>query len=168
MSVAPAAAKAPSFAPTPFTAEQIRDATQKGRSYRWRVEVPGKPTVMRVSTFTKVEAAGAEATTVVEDEAGHTLDAGKEIHVTWEELRKHAEFPRERVAITDETVTIPAGRFACVVYTVTDADKDEVSKFYFPKEMPGAPVVFFTDVHGARAKTTTLIAYRGSDAAPRP
>src|SRR5262245_9348055 len=39
----PEKAKGPVF-PAPFTAEQIRDATKNGRTYRYKIEMPNKPT----------------------------------------------------------------------------------------------------------------------------
>ena len=37
--------------PTPFTAEQIRDATKAGRTYKYKVETEGNPPGERVMTF---------------------------------------------------------------------------------------------------------------------
>jgi hypothetical protein len=133
--------------PTPYTAAQIRDATRAGRAYTWRVEVNGKPALERTVTFTQVDADGAE---LVSD--------GSPRRVSWEELRQHAEFPRASVTTRDEKVTVPAGSFDCVVYVVDGAD-GEASTFYFAKELPGAPVLFFTQKGGERLMTSTLIKY---------
>src|SRR5687767_12827398 len=62
--------------PTPYSAEQIRDATRPGRAYTWRVEVNGKAAVERTVAFTRVDAEGAEIT-----------GDGVAKRVTWEELR---------------------------------------------------------------------------------
>ena len=134
--------------PTPYSAEQIRDATRPGRSYTWRLEESGKAAIERTLTFTRVDADGAEMTS-----------DGRARRTTWEELRRHALFPREQVTTREETVTVPAGTFDCVVYVVADPATGETSTFYFAKAMPGAPVLFFTEKGGARLLTNTLIRY---------
>jgi hypothetical protein len=134
--------------PTPYTAEQIRDATRPGRSYTWRLEESGKPPVERTVEFTRVDAEGAEL-----------RRDGAARRVTWEELRKHAEFPRALVTTREETVTVPAGTYDCIVYVVNDRAAGETSTFYFAKTMPGAPVLFFTEKAGARLLTNTLVRY---------
>jgi hypothetical protein len=147
----PEAAAAPEAAsvdtyPTPYTAEQIRDATRPGRAYTWRVEESGKAAVERTIAFTLVDAEGAEITR-----------DGVAKRVTWEELRKHAEFPRALVTTREETVTVPAGTYDCVVYVVADPAAGETSTLYFAKAMPGAPVLFFMERAGVRQMTNTLV-----------
>jgi hypothetical protein len=134
--------------PTPFSAEQIRDATRPGRAYTWRVEVSGKAAVERTVAFTRVDAEGAEITR-----------DGVAQRVTWDELRKHAEFPRALVTTREETVTVPAGTYDCIVYVIADPAAGETSTFYFAKAMPGAPVLFFSDKGGVRQLTNTLVRY---------
>ena len=46
--------------PAPFSWEEIRSATKSGRTYRYKVEVRGKPAKERVLTFVKVDADGCE------------------------------------------------------------------------------------------------------------
>jgi hypothetical protein len=136
--------------PTPYTAAQIRDATRPGRAYTWRVQAMGKPAFERTVTFTHVDADGAE---LVSD--------GSLQRVSWEDLRKHAEFPHASVTTRDETVTVPAGSFDCVVYVVEDRaeGEGETSTFYFAKGLPGAPVLFFTEKGGERLMTSMLVGY---------
>jgi hypothetical protein len=134
--------------PTPYSAEQIRDATRPGRAYTWRVEAGDAPAVERVVAFGQVDATGAELSS-----------DGKSRRVSWEELRKHAEFPRAAVTTREETVTLPAGTFDCVVYIVAGSASGEVRTFYFAKSLPGAPVLFFAEKDGSRTMTSTLIRY---------
>ena len=47
------------FAPTPYTAADIRNATKSGRTYRFRVEEHGKPVVVRELRFDDVDDEGA-------------------------------------------------------------------------------------------------------------
>lgn len=135
--------------PTPYTADQIRDATKPGRTYKLDIETAGSPKGQRVMTFTKVDAEGAELVT----------DGGAPKRVTWEELRKHAEFPKPVVSTRQEKITVPAGTFDCVVYVV-QGDPGEVRTFYFAKALPGAPVLFFTEKDGKRVMTSTLVEHK--------
>jgi len=135
--------------PSPFTAAQIRDATKAGRTYRFKVETPDAPATERVMTFTKVDAEGAELATSGEPPK----------RVTWEALRKHAEFPAANVTVHEEKVTVPAGTFDCVVYVVI-GEGGEVRTFYFAKSLPGAPVLFFTNKDAKRVMTSTLVEHR--------
>jgi hypothetical protein len=137
----------------PFTWEQIRAATRSGRTYRYRVEIPGKAPKERVLTFVKVDDDGCEIF------AGGDNPKRK----GWPQLQKDAEFPKSRVSITEETIKIPGGKFDCMVYEVRGKD-GEVTTYYFAKSLPGAPVLFFTEVDGRRMKTTTLLQHiQGKD-----
>ena len=139
--------------PAPFSWEEIRAATKSGRTYRYKVEVRGKPAKERVLTFVKVDADGCE------------IFAGGESpkRKGWPSLQKDSEFPKERVQAREETVKLPGGKFDCMVYEVSGND-GEVTTYYFAKNLPGAPVLFYTDVDGKRMKTTTLLQHlQGKD-----
>jgi hypothetical protein len=153
------AAAAGGVFPAPFTAAQIRDATRPGRTYVFRVESAGKPTVIRSIEFTRVDGDRAEMTAAVKDESGAVLRALPPKAVTFEELRSHGEFPRAAVTTAEETITVPAGRFECLVYRVQEQD-GSVSRYFFAKDMPGAPVLFYTEKDGARLMTSTLLEHR--------
>jgi hypothetical protein len=141
----PTAAKGP-VAEAPFSWEEIRAATKPGRSYRYKVEVPGKPARERSLTFVKVDDDGAEI-----------LGGGDSPkRVGWPILQKHSEFPKNRVTNREETVKLPGGKFDCMVYEVR-GDDGEVSTYYFARTLPGAPVLFYTEQDGKRVKTTTLV-----------
>src|SRR5262249_4150975 len=88
-------------------------------------------------------------------DAQGTVVESKTAHHSWEELRKHAEFPAAATTLDDATTTTPAGTFACKRYVVRDGD--EVSTFYFAPSLPGPPVLFFTDKNGTRVMTSTMI-----------
>ena len=139
--------------PAPFSWEEIRAATKSGRTYRYKVELRGKPAKERVLTFVKVDADGCE------------IFAGGESpkRKGWPSLQKDSEFPKERVQAREETVKLPGGKFDCMVYEVSGND-GEVTTYYFAKNLPGAPVLFYTDVDGKRMKTTTLLQHlQGKD-----
>ena len=132
--------------PAPFSWEEIRAATKAGRTYRFRVEMPGKPARERVLTFTKVDDDGCEI-------FGGT---GEPKRRGWVALQKDEEFPKDRVKAYEESIKIPAGKFDCMVYEVRGKD-GEVSTYYFAKSLPGAPVLFWSEVDGKRVRTTTLL-----------
>jgi hypothetical protein len=155
------------MAPTPYTADQIRDATRPGRTYRFRDETDGEPVRIREIVFQTADAGGADIATRMLDESGTEISSEPASHATWEELRRHAQFPATAVHMHDEAITVPAGTFACVVYTVTDEAEGTVTTFYFARDLPGAPVLFYQDAGGRRVSTTTLVAHTpGSAHAP--
>jgi len=144
------------LAPLPFTAEQIRAASPAGRVVRLRVEAAGKPTSIVVMTFVASDEHGAEVESTTLDEHGAPLGAPARQRATWDELRNHAAFPAAATQIEDGVADTPAGRFPSKIYTVTRGDN--VSRFYFAVDRAGPPVLFYSDVAGARAVTTTLLA----------
>ena len=133
-------------AAAPFSWQEIRAATKNGRTYRYRVEAPGKPTKERVLTFTKVDDNGAEIF------AGG--DAPK--RMGWVALQKDAEFPKDKLTVREESIKLPGGKFDCLVYELR-GDAGETWTYFFAKSLPGAPVLFYTEQDGRRLKTTTLL-----------
>lgn len=139
----PAAAtpeEAPALATPPFTAEQIRGATKVGRTYRFAMR-QGEQALTVTMRFTAVTAEGTTIERSVVDAGGKTLDQGQE-EATWSELVDHASYPVDATVITETTVEVPAGKFDAVLYTIT-AEQDGkamVSRMYFAKSLPGAPV----------------------------
>jgi len=142
---APEKAKGPVY-PAPFTAEQIRDATKNGRTYRYKVELPNKPSREYAITFRKVDEGGAEIFS----------GSDRSKRMGWLALQQQSEFPKDKVTTRDEKLKTPAGKFECVVYEV-DGDDDEVWTYYFAKKLPGAPVFFYVERNGKRLRTTTLV-----------
>lgn len=132
--------------PAPFTAEQIHEATKNGRTYRFKVEMPGKPAKEYSVTFRKVDDNGAEVFT----------DGGQSKRMGWLMLQQHAEFPRDRVTTREDKLKTPAGKFECIVYELQGED-GEVWTYYFAKKLPGAPVFFYCERNGKRVRTTTLV-----------
>ena len=113
----------------------------------------GKPAKERVLTFVKVDADGCEIF------AGGDAPRRK----GWPSLQKDSEFPKDKVSVREETVKLPGGKFDCMVYEVRGND-GEVTTYYFARTLPGAPVLFYTEVDGKRVKTTTLLQHlQGKD-----
>jgi hypothetical protein len=131
--------------PAPFTAEQIRDATKNGRTYRYKVEAPSKPAHEYTITFRNVDDGGAEV---------HTGE--RSTRMSWASLQKHGEFPKDKVTTREEKLKTPAGKFECIVYEVA-GDEGEKWTYYFARKLPGAPVFFYVERDGRRLRTTTLV-----------
>ncbi|HMI87912.1 MAG TPA: hypothetical protein VK550_27705 [Polyangiaceae bacterium] len=154
---APAAPKAPDMAPTPYTAEQLRDANRPGTVYRYKIEAAGEPTVIKVMKFTSGGSAeSAEVKDESLDQAGQPMAPATVEHTPWEDLRRHGEFPRAALAVQPGSIEVPAGKFEVMVYTVT-APNGEVGKFYFAKSYAGPPVLLSKERAGTRLMTMTLI-----------
>jgi hypothetical protein len=153
----PAAASTapPDIATPPFTAEQIRDATRPGRSYEFKLEASGKPAVIHRVTFVEVSAEHATAEAVDLDETGNVLGAPERGKSTWKELVGHAAYPRASTVISNEMVEVPAGQFACMLYTVVEGPTR--TRTYFAKDLPGAPVLMIVEQAGQVVQTLTLL-----------
>ena len=81
--------------------------------------------------------------------------------ITWAELEKHASFPKSQVKKREESITVPAGKFDCVVYEVKDPKSSETSTFFFAKTLPGAPVMVVTTTKSGETVTTrTLLEHK--------
>lgn len=107
-----------------------------GRTIELRIEAEGKPTTTQTITFVRV---GPEDADLVERVVENDQPPHEErTTVAWRELRMHAAFPRAATRIEDETVTVPAGTFACTRYVVTNGDA--VKTLWFAKTQPGPPV----------------------------
>jgi hypothetical protein len=132
--------------PAPFTAEQLREATKNGRTYRYKVEMPNKSPKEYVITFRHVDEGGAEIQS--------TSDSSK--RMSWAALQAQSEFPKDKTRTHEEKLKTPAGKFFCIVYEVT-MEEGEVWTFYFAKNLPGAPVYFYSERNGKRLRTTTLV-----------
>lgn len=128
------------LAQPPFTAEQIRAATKEGRTYRFAMQ-QGEQTLTVTMRFSEVTDAGATIERSVVDAAGNTVDQGKE-QATWDVLVDHASYPADATEITETSIEVPAGRFDVMLYTIKTEQEGNpvVSRMYFARELPGAPV----------------------------
>jgi len=137
---APAGEAAGALAQAPFTAEQIRDATPVGRTYRFALR-QGEQEVQVTVRFTKVAPDQASMERTIVDASGKVLEQATE-DTSWQQIVGHAAYPADATEITDATVEVPAGTFDAMLYTVSGEQdgKPVVSRMYFAKSLPGAPV----------------------------
>lgn len=135
----------PGHAPTPFTAEEIRQGCPTGRTVTARTEAAGEPDGVDVTVF------------LVTDEVGAVLESNGTAHrVTWRDLQSHASFPADVTSIDHDLVEIPLGKMECLRYRV--AGDDTVSSFWFARDRPGMPVLFMTERAGSIISTTFVVA----------
>ena len=145
----------PGQAPTPFTADEIRQGCPAGRTIRLRVEVAGESPFQRVSRFVEADAAGAllERSRLSAD--GEPLGESDVNRVTWRDLQAHASFPAEHTTIEPERIETAIGELDCLRYTVRDGATEEV--FWFAKELPGMPIQYLTREAGQIVTTVSVV-----------
>lgn len=137
---APAGEAMGALARSPFTAEQIRDATPVGRAYRFAMR-QGEQEAQVTVRFVEVTPDQATIERTIVAASGKVLEQASETS-TWQQIVGHAAYPADSTEITDATVEVPAGTFDAMLYTVTGEQdgKPVVSRMYFAKALPGAPV----------------------------
>jgi hypothetical protein len=141
--------------PTPFTADEIRANSQPGRTVRTLVVRDGDAAVVRVTRSLAVDAEGWTFETWTEQEDGAQLTEPEIAGSRWLELQAHASMPAATTRIDEETIDIPAGRFACLRYTRVDGDSQDT--FWFARSEPGAPVRFEMRMGGEVVFSSTTI-----------
>jgi hypothetical protein len=153
---------APGRAPTPFTAEEIRDGCPAGRTIRLRVEVVGHASFQRQSRFAECDELGARIERSQLSLDGSAVGEPEVDLVTWRDLQAHASFPAEDTTITSERIDTEIGELHCLRYQVHDGTTDEV--FWFAEDRPGMPVRYLTRTEGEVVTTVTVV----SDTRPTP
>jgi len=163
---APAAAQdqaesMPTDASPPFTAAQIRDATNEGRTYVFSM-TDGEGNVMhRRMRFTDVGDAGARMEGAMVDADGNVLGEPRASQPSWDELVGHATYPAANTVISDGEITVGAGTYDCMVYTVTDGS--EITRAHFARDLPGAPVSMVVEVDGVVVSRMELVSYEAGE-----
>ncbi len=137
--VDPANRMQPGHAPTPFSAEEIRDASPSGHYSVFRVEGKGIEPFRLVSEFTEVDDENAAflgwRETMEKQLNGDMMTASAK----WTELQAHASFPENQTEITEESVTVPAGSWTCWIYSIKSGD-GTVKEMAFAQDLPGPPI----------------------------
>ncbi|MCP5071642.1 MAG: hypothetical protein GY946_34210 [bacterium] len=150
------------FAPTPFTAEQIRKGCPDGRVIVFRVSHRGAKPVEEMWRFDKGDEKGVDYTL-----SNHTID-GKALGTPttsrrwWTDLQQHASFPLEATTIEDAVLEVAGKRYACWHYTQqllpggeqrapnqSQASQVRKQEMWFAKALPGPPVKMLVHMDGA-------------------
>ena len=148
----------PDHHPTPFSADQIRDAFVPGRIVRSRVVMAGAEPSVRVREHLRAEAEAGVYRFWTEGPDGQPLDEPEEGASNWLELQGHASMPIDATTIEPVLIEVPMGTFDGLLYTRVDGDT--VDRFWFATDRPGAPVRMEEHVGGELVYSSTAIEER--------
>ncbi len=126
--------------PTPYRAEQIRDAFQEGLEIVTKTWTPHGQSL----SVMRVKAADDEEMTFSNrllDEAWRPVGHPTEGTSSWIELRDHASFPAATARRERRTLFTALGRLEGWLYRVESAEGDSTSLF-FADDHPGPPVLY--------------------------
>lgn len=126
-------------APTPFTADQIRQGCRDGRKITWRHAAPGRAAYQQTFTFEEGDAEGALLVVSTYGEDGKRVGEPMRHRGKWKQFQSHASFPASDTRIVEEDQETVMGIFACLHYEVSSPD-GRVSDFWFAKDLPGPPI----------------------------
>lgn len=140
------AAAAEASLPTPYSAEQIRDAFVEGLEYVLEVTTPRGV----VATRTRVLESSAESVLLEAQplgENGEPDGEAAEQTAEWTELRDHARFPAEVASRERATRETALGELEGWLYRA-EAPDGSVSELFFADAYPGPPVEYLRTMDG--------------------
>ena len=146
--------------PSPYTAEQIRDAHPDGTVLRFRMWTQATGDVVQQMEFVGGD---AEGTTVRQSYEKDGVAAGNptEQRATWTTLRDHAVFDAATTEREVGRVTVPAGTFDCWIFSVRRvATPGVVQRLWFALDKPGPPVLVVSEDDGDEVMRMELLEYR--------
>ena len=130
-------------APTPYTAQQIREAHPDGTRIAFLLEQPGQERFVQVMHFVDGDAVAVTVETWYETLAGEPLGARGSQRSAWTELRDHAQFDASQTTREHAEVTVFAGTYDCQLYTVSEGEgaAAQTTRYWFAVDKPGPPVL---------------------------
>jgi len=148
-------------APTPYTAEQIRDGCPSGRVCEFKIESAGGYEVTKRYRFFDADDHGVVIEATVLGPAAGGNQAPAKSRASWRELQSHASFPADSTQISNQQVETPAGTFQCMRYIVTTKEGGKtVTKYLdFARELPGMPVRMTLEYDGTKVSSMTLVSH---------
>lgn len=126
--------------PTPYRAEQIRDAFQEGLWIVTRTWTPEGESYSRLT----VEAWSEEGATFGDrpvDASGNAVADKTVGDATWEQLRDHASFPTGSASRERHSEETALGSLEGWLYRVDSPDGGHAS-FFFADDFPGPPILY--------------------------
>ena len=144
----------PGTAPTPFTADEIRDHCEAGKTIRVRIEIAEEEPVVRQNRYVDLDDSGATLERSQLSLDGTPIGEPEADRVTWLDLQSHASFPAGVTTIEPERIETPLGELDCLRYTVLDGAIEKV--FWFATALPGMPVRTETRDDGRIVMTVTM------------
>jgi hypothetical protein len=146
----------PDTHPTPFSAAEISRACAPGRSNTFLVERAGESPYLSRWEFTAGDEQESVGVRWTETTDGTVIEPRTKSRATWRELQEHASYPTVTTAVTEEVAVVPAGRFACWVYTTED--DGTTTRAWFAKDLPGPPIMVRAEAGGSIVFSSTLMA----------
>ncbi len=134
------------FLPTPFTAEQIRDAFQPGLHLVTRYTTPAG-TTKTLTTVTDWTEEGVMLLDQPLDSTGHPTGEAKPIEATWKELQDHALLPRANARRSRTQRRTVLGQLEGWLY-ILRGEAGAQTTMFFADEYPGSPIIFTREQDG--------------------
>jgi polyisoprenoid-binding protein YceI len=155
-------------APTPYSAEEIRQGCPAGRVVTYRLEqlagrdgqpLPEPRVSRQVFRFRGGTAERAEIDIVTQTADGETQGEPRTNTMTWKQLQGHASYPAANTTITTETIETPVGKLECWRYEVSigQGEKTNVQRYWFAKDRAGPPVKVTHEVDGTSTFTMVML-----------
>lgn len=145
------------MAPTPYSAEQIREGNPPGSWKRYRVLRGENVMIQEFEFLLHHEPDKAWMKAKILDEDGTEVQNAEMPPTSWLALQAHASFDKARTLIGRETLAVEAGEFDCWTYAV-DAESGEQSFYWFALDLPGPPVLMVTRKDGKQSARMELTA----------
>lgn len=160
----------PGHAPTPFSADELRQGCGAGTWRLYRVQTAGRPDSYRILRFERSSAAGVVVVSSMTDMRGRPFGEQRRVQVRWKGLQSHASFSASATSITTDKRATSAGTFECWRYDVKTRlrGRSEHKRLWFAKKLPGPPVALVRRVDGAVVLRMTLVGAGRARPAPRP
>lgn len=140
--VSPHGSADPGYAPTPYTAEMIRDATPEGTE----IVFESNTDEQKFTSHMIFESPTDDGVMVRQwlTRASKTTPPAV-VPAKWAALRNHARFKADATKIEDYRLTTALGTFDTWRYEVTMTDEAGLMakrEFFFAKDLPGPPILF--------------------------
>jgi len=154
-----AAAADDAFLPTPYTADQIREAFPAGLVYLLEVTSPNGVLVTRTRVVENGPETAVLEAQLLDDDGEPDGEPGRQT-AKWTALRDHARFPAEVASRERATRETALGELEGWVYRA-EAPDGSISEFFFADAYPGPPVEYTRSKDGEvmlEAKMTERVA----------
>lgn len=153
--------------PTPYSADEIRDANPPGSWKLYRITAKGR-TVLQRFEFRQCPSPEFSAVSIVmSDESGTSIGTQESAPAPWTALQAHGSYDAARTLLGRDRISLKSGEFDCWTYVVDGAD-GELNFFWFATELPGTPVLLETRVNGKSILRMELEAHGLPDPGSEP